>query len=95
MSDETTHTPACQHKTCSKSANDYDQRHGRLIFFCNTFNSFHDPMNYAASSFNKTLQLTCGNCNNRWRLDEQLDSETLEEFECPDCGTEAPIRVNN
>lgn len=90
---EITHTPACQNKNCAKPANDYDQRHGRLIFFCATFSTHHDPMNYASSSFNKTVQLNCGKCQTRWRLDEQIESEQQTEYECPDCGTEAPIRV--
>ena len=90
---DTTHTPVCQYSGCSKSAGDYDHRHGRLIFYCNDMQTFHDPMSYAKSSYAKSLQIQCGSCGTRFRTDGQPAEDPTAEYDCPQCEEAAPLRV--
>lgn len=90
------HNPKCQHSSCHKVANDYDQRFGQVIFFCNTTTQSHDPRimddnNRRDYNLDK-IHIVCDECENTFTVDA-FEEESLEEFECTECGHESKILV--
>lgn len=90
------HNPKCQHSSCHRTANDYDQRFGQLVFFCNTTTQSHDPrimdQNNRKDFTLDQVDVVCDECDSVFAIDG-LDEETLEDVACEVCGHEDKLLV--
>lgn len=92
------HNPKCQHSSCHRTANDYDERFGKIVFFCNDTVESHNPRimdeNFRDEYDLEQLTVVCGGCENLFSVDA-FEEERLDDFECPECEVEDKIMVSH